>query len=98
MSSPLLGITLIAVLWLAFWAVKDHSRPSQTFWPFAMREVVATKVAGRQGQYAAGQSGAGQSGAGQSGSGQSGSGQNGPGQSAPSRRKPVQQVWRRSRS
>jgi hypothetical protein len=88
MSSPLLGITLIAVIWLAFWAVKDHSRPSQTFWPFAMREVVATKVAGRQGQYAAGQSGAGQSGPSQSGSGQS----------TPSRRKPVQQVWRRSRS
>jgi hypothetical protein len=83
MSSPLLGFTLIAVLWLAFWAVKDHSRPSQTFWPFAMREVVATKVAGRQGRYVPGQSGTGQSGT---------------GQSAPSRRKPVQQVWRRSRS
>jgi hypothetical protein len=73
MSSPLLGITLIAVIWLAFWAVKDHSRPSQTFWPFAMREVAATKSTERQGQYI-------------------------PGQSAPSRRKPVLQVWRRSRS
>jgi hypothetical protein len=78
MSSPLLGITLIAVIWLAFWSVKEHSRPSQTFWPFAMREVVATKSEARQGQYIPGQSG--------------------PGQSAPSRRKPVQQVWRRSRS
>jgi hypothetical protein len=83
MSSPLLGITLIAVIWLAFWAVKDHSRPSQTFWPFAMREVVATKSTARQGQYIAGQSGPGQS---------------VPGQGAPSRRKPVLQVWRRSRS
>jgi hypothetical protein len=83
MSSPLLGITLIAVIWLAFWAVKDHSRPSHTFWPFAMREVVATKVTERQGQYVPGQSGAGQSGTGESG---------------PTRRKPVQQVWRRSRS
>jgi hypothetical protein len=88
MSSPLLGITLIAVIWLAFWAVKDHSRPSQTFWPFAMREVVATKSMERQGQYSPGQSGPSQSGPGQGGSGQS----------APSRRKPVQQVWRRSRS
>ena len=37
MSSYLLGLTLIAVLWLAFWSVKDHERPSETWWPFAMR-------------------------------------------------------------
>ncbi len=73
MSSPLLGITLIAVLWLAFWAVKDHSRPSKTWWPFAMREKAAAEAKQVPGQYV-------------------------PGQGTPSRRKPVQQVWRRSRS
>jgi hypothetical protein len=73
MSSPLLGIVLIAVIWLAIWSGKDHSRPSQTFWPFAMREPVASKSKERQAPYI-------------------------PGQIASSRRKPVQQVWRRSRS
>jgi hypothetical protein len=37
-SSILLGLTLIAVAWLSIWAVKDHSRPSKTWWLFAMRE------------------------------------------------------------
>jgi lysylphosphatidylglycerol synthetase-like protein (DUF2156 family) len=37
MSSYLLGLTLVAVIWLAFWSVKDHERPSATWWPFAMR-------------------------------------------------------------
>jgi hypothetical protein len=38
MSGVLLGLTLIAVAWLSIWSVKDHSRPSETWWPFAMRE------------------------------------------------------------
>jgi hypothetical protein len=29
---------MIAVIWLAFWSVKDHSRPSKSWWMFAMRE------------------------------------------------------------
>jgi lysylphosphatidylglycerol synthetase-like protein (DUF2156 family) len=37
MSSYLIGLTLIAVIWLAFWSVKDNERPSATWWPFAMR-------------------------------------------------------------
>jgi hypothetical protein len=73
MSSPLLGIVLIAVIWLAMWSVKDHSRPSQTWWPFAMRKTAEAVAKQRQGQYI-------------------------PGQSEPSGRKPVLQVWRRSRS
>jgi hypothetical protein len=38
MNSILLGSTLVAVAWLSVWAVKDHSRPSKTWWLFAMRE------------------------------------------------------------
>ncbi len=38
MSSYLLGLTLIFVAWLAIWVAKDHSLPSKTWWPFAMRE------------------------------------------------------------
>jgi hypothetical protein len=41
MNSYLLGLTLIAVAWVSIWAVKDHSRPSKTWWPFAMREPAA---------------------------------------------------------
>lgn len=37
MSSILLGLTLIAVAWLAIWSVKDHSRPSKTWWLFEIR-------------------------------------------------------------
>jgi hypothetical protein len=32
-----MGITLLAVGWLAIWSVKDHSKPSKTWWPFSMR-------------------------------------------------------------
>jgi hypothetical protein len=56
MSSPLLALTLVAVLWLAFWSVKDNSRPSKTWWMFAMREPVAPKSKERQGSYRPGQS------------------------------------------
>ena len=38
MSGALLSITLIAVIWLSIWSVKDRSRPSKTWWPFDMRE------------------------------------------------------------
>jgi hypothetical protein len=49
MSSFLLGLTLLAVAWLAIWSVKDHTKPSKTWWPFAMREPVASKTeAGQQ--------------------------------------------------
>jgi hypothetical protein len=41
MSSVLLGITLLAVAWLVIWAVKDHTKPSQSWWPFAMRDEAA---------------------------------------------------------
>jgi hypothetical protein len=58
MSSPLLALILVAVLWLAFWSVKDHSRPSKTWWMFAMREPVASKSKERQGPYIPGQSAA----------------------------------------
>ena len=43
MSGILLGLTLIAVAWLSIWSVKDHSRPSKTWWPFAMREPAEPK-------------------------------------------------------
>jgi hypothetical protein len=43
MSSILLGLTLIGVAWLSIWSVKDHERPSKTWWPFAMREPVQRK-------------------------------------------------------
>jgi len=48
MSSPLLGLVMIAVIWLAFWSVKDHSRPSKTWWMFAMREPGVSKSNNRQ--------------------------------------------------
>lgn len=38
MSSILLGLVLLAVGWLVIWTGKDHSRPSKTWWPFAMRD------------------------------------------------------------
>jgi len=43
MSSILLGLTMLAVGWLVIWTGKDHSRPSKTWWPFAMREVARAK-------------------------------------------------------
>jgi len=46
MSSILLGLTMIAVAWLVIWTGKDHSRPSKTWWPFAMREAVPPKTTG----------------------------------------------------
>ena len=49
MSSPLLALLLVAVLWLAFWSVKDHSRPSKSWWPFAMREPPAPEAMRRRG-------------------------------------------------
>jgi hypothetical protein len=55
MSSPLLGLTLIAVIWLAMWTAKDHSRPSKTWWLFAMREPVAAEPKDRAGSYRPGQ-------------------------------------------
>lgn len=53
MSGALLGFTLIAVAWLCIWSVKDHSRPSKTWWPFAMRAPAEPKE--RQGPYRPGQ-------------------------------------------
>jgi hypothetical protein len=50
MSSPLLGLMLIAVLWLAFWSVKDHSRASKSWWMFAMREPGAAPGKDRRGR------------------------------------------------
>jgi hypothetical protein len=38
MDSVLLGLTLLAVAWLAIWSVKDHSQPSKSWWMFAMRD------------------------------------------------------------
>ena len=38
MNAALLGLTLLAVGWLAIWSVKDHSKPSKTWWPFEMRD------------------------------------------------------------
>ena len=49
MSSPLLGLVMIAVVWLAFWSVKDHSRPSKSWWMFAMREPGASQANDRRG-------------------------------------------------
>jgi hypothetical protein len=46
MSSYLLGMTLLAVAWLVLWVGKDHSRPSKTWWPFAMREIAPKKTPG----------------------------------------------------
>jgi hypothetical protein len=51
MNAILLGSTLVAVAWLAIWSVKDHSRPSKTWWPFAMREPTAPKSKDRWGPY-----------------------------------------------
>jgi lysylphosphatidylglycerol synthetase-like protein (DUF2156 family) len=56
MSSPLLAMILVAVIWLAFWSVKDHSRPSKTWWMFAMREPGASKSNERQWRSRPGQS------------------------------------------
>ena len=50
MSSPLLGMIMIAVLWLAFWSVKDHTRPSKTWWLFAMREPPTPRTKDRRGR------------------------------------------------
>lgn len=49
MSSALLGLTLLAVGWLAIWSVKDHSKPSKTWWPFAMRDGAAPPDDGAEG-------------------------------------------------
>jgi hypothetical protein len=38
MSSVLLGLTLLAVAWLSIWSVKDHAKPSKSWWMFAMRD------------------------------------------------------------
>jgi hypothetical protein len=51
MNAILLGSTLLAVAWLAIWSVKDHTRPSKTWWPFAMREATKPKPKGRWGPY-----------------------------------------------
>ena len=51
MSSFLLGLTMIAVIWLVFWSGKDHSRPSKTWWLFAMREPHAAKSKDRGSGY-----------------------------------------------
>jgi len=57
MNSILLGLTLVGVAWLSIWAVKDHSRPSDTWWPFAMRE--PDKPDEREGPYRPGHRAAG---------------------------------------
>jgi hypothetical protein len=56
MSSVLLGLTLLAVAWLAIWSVKDHAKPSKSWWMFAMRDAPGapgkgqTDPAGRTGR------------------------------------------------
>jgi hypothetical protein len=39
MNAVLLGLTLLAVGWVCIWSVKDHTKQSKTWWPFAMRDV-----------------------------------------------------------
>jgi hypothetical protein len=46
MSSVLLGLTMLAVGWLVIWTGKDHTQPSKTWWPFAMRESAPPKTSG----------------------------------------------------
>ncbi len=40
MGSLLYGLVMLGVGWLVFWSVADHRRPSQLWWPFAMRGTV----------------------------------------------------------
>ena len=38
METLLFGVVLIAVGWLVAWCCTDHSTPSETWWPFDMRQ------------------------------------------------------------
>jgi hypothetical protein len=46
MNAILLGASMLAVAWLVIWTGKDHSRPSRTWWLFAMREAASPKKTG----------------------------------------------------
>jgi hypothetical protein len=37
MNAVLMTSIMIGVAWLVFWVATDHSKPSKTWWPFAMR-------------------------------------------------------------
>lgn len=38
MEPLLFGVTLIGIAWLIAWCCVDYSKPSQTWWPFDMRQ------------------------------------------------------------
>jgi hypothetical protein len=44
MNSIILGLTMLAIAGLVIWTGKDHSLPSKTWWPFAIREVAPQKT------------------------------------------------------
>ena len=37
MLGALFGLIMLGVGWLVIWSCVDHSKPSETWWPFAMR-------------------------------------------------------------
>jgi hypothetical protein len=52
MSGSLFLMIMIGVAWLVAWCCVDHSKPSKTWWPYAMRGVTQAtpKSTGRQRQ------------------------------------------------
>ena len=49
MLGALFGLIMLGVGWLVIWSCVDHSKPSEIWWPFAMRTIEPDRLRSARG-------------------------------------------------